>query len=118
MFVARNLPRTVRILVTVAGMAMELQQSSTGIHSPTVTRIECVRGADIGQSNAADAPFWIVCMTGRFVNLRTPPGTPAQVMRSGFYVVDDATGAVVGFGGSGSPEDGASQPPSHLEKGR
>ncbi len=89
------------------------------------TKVEWVRGSDVGfapssspEVGAADVPVWIVRLTGRFVDLRTPPGVPAQVLGAGFHLVDDATGEIVGRGGRGQPAGGAPQSPSRLTKGR
>lgn len=42
---------------------------------------------------------WTVRMHGRFVNLRTPPGVPAQVTDRGFVEIEDATGHAIAWGG-------------------
>ncbi|MEB2343191.1 MAG: hypothetical protein OZ948_00435 [Deltaproteobacteria bacterium] len=79
-----------------------------------ITALECVRGDDIGRAGST-APFWIVRVEGHFVNLRTPPGCPAQVAPEGFYVIDDATGSMVARGFVGGRFTG---PCDRLQKGR
>lgn len=63
---------------------------------------------------------WIVRIHGRFVNLRTPPGVPAQVTDRGFVEIEDATGHAIAWGGMrpsfprlANPREG-----QRLEKGR
>lgn len=109
----------------VAASALALQQDSIDAQSPgassparsaepalrpdapAITSIECIRGTEFrsamtGATGAdADDPLWIVRMTGRFINYRTPAGVPTQARRTGFYVIDDTSGDVVAYGSGG-----------------
>src|SRR3990170_3562974 len=41
---------------------------------------------------------WVVRATGTFVGQRVPPGNPPIVADTGYLIIDDATGEVVGMG--------------------
>jgi hypothetical protein len=116
-------PRMSPAAVVEIALAQQRASIAPGRPAPTVTAVECVHGRDVGLASPppapdATAPYWIVRMTGRFVNLRTPPGVPAQVFGSGFYVIDDASGEAVGRGGSGPALGGTTESPARLIKGR
>jgi hypothetical protein len=43
-------------------------------------------------------PVWVVRARGRFVGRHTPPGVPAVVGKSGYFVIDDNSGDVLEMG--------------------
>jgi hypothetical protein len=79
-----------------------ITRSGAGSGVRRVTAVRCARAADVGMRHLGpDALLWIVHVEGRFVNLRTPLGCPAQVASKAFHVISDATGEVVAWGLSG-----------------
>ncbi|MEW6224564.1 MAG: hypothetical protein AB1627_08025 [Chloroflexota bacterium] len=52
-----------------------------------------------GQGRApAPGIQWLVRAEGTFVNNRTPPGAEPMVATSGYFVIADADGSILGFG--------------------
>jgi hypothetical protein len=41
---------------------------------------------------------WLVRAEGTFTNVRTPPGVEAMVARSGYLIISDADGSIIGSG--------------------
>jgi len=69
--------------------------SMTATTAVGVARLE--PGAGGGQPSAAGVE-WLVRAEGTFTNERTPPGAAPMVATSGFFVISDADGSLVGFG--------------------
>jgi hypothetical protein len=57
-----------------------------------------VRPAHIVSVSATTGGRWRVVAEGTFTNTRTPPRASPGVASSGYFVIDDATGGVIGFG--------------------
>ena len=72
--------RIVRMTVTTSGAA---------------GRVEPGTGSDVRMPNSI---VWVVRAFGTFTNRRTPPGGEPGVAGSGFYVIADADGSILGFG--------------------
>lgn len=74
---------------------------------PQILSLHCLPGSQAHKAEARLPSFdfprhsmvWFVKARGTFVNYRTPPGVPAQIRHTGFYVIDDATGKVLAWGG-------------------
>lgn len=99
---------------TPVGRAAVDWAGSDGSSGSKVVSVECIDGQEIRSAYShpsmhSDAPIWIVRMHGTFIESRTGGG-PARVKTKAYYVVDDATGEVIGFGSSSARR--ASSPPS------
>jgi hypothetical protein len=69
--------------------------SITATTSAGVARLE----PDAGQRQPPDPGIeWLVQAEGTFTNERTPPGAAAMVASSGFFVIADGDGSIIGFG--------------------
>jgi hypothetical protein len=62
---------------------------------PSVTRSA---GAPDAGSPDAQSIVWFVRAHGTFVGLHTPPGIQPAVASTGYFIIDDASGTVVGMG--------------------
>jgi hypothetical protein len=69
--------------------------SMTATTAAGVARLEPNLG--LGQP-AAPGVQWLVRAEGTFTNIRTPPGAKPAVASSGYFVISDADGGVLGFG--------------------
>jgi hypothetical protein len=61
-----------------------------------VARFEPAAGRPLGAENIG--PVWLVRANGRFVGGHGPPGSAPVEADSGYYVVSDADGGVLGMG--------------------
>lgn len=68
--------------------------SVTATTAAGVARLE----PDSGQGPPLAGVEWLVRAEGTFTNNRTPPGAEPMVATSGYFVISDADGGVVGFG--------------------
>jgi hypothetical protein len=75
---------------TIRGM-VALKASDLGSVEPDA-------GAAPAGSSAGDSVLWVVRATGTFVGDRVPPGAKPIVESTGYFVVDDSTGEIVGMG--------------------
>jgi len=88
--------------LTAEEIVDRITRSGAGSGVRRVTAVRCARAADVGMHHLGpEALLWIVRVEGRFVNLRTPLGCPAQVASKAFHMISDATGEVVAWGLSG-----------------
>lgn len=60
--------------------------------------IEPTAGSPAEGSPDGDSTVWIVRASGSFVGLRVPPGAKPIAADSGYFLVDDKTGEIVGMG--------------------
>lgn len=94
---------------TVQGIAEQhlgsMQTMAAGGQAIAIQKISAV-AADRVTSVEAAAPVetdatgirWVVRATGTFVGQRVPLGNPPIVADTGYLIIDDATGEVVGMG--------------------
>lgn len=82
--------------------------------APRVLSLDCIHATDIRSviphsgASFEEKTVWVVRAEGRFVK-RVPLGPPI-VNTTGYYVIDDATGEIVG---RGSPADPPTPPPGN-----
>jgi hypothetical protein len=69
--------------------------SMTATTAAGIARLEPHAGQ--GQAPAPGVQ-WLVRAEGTFVNNRTPPGAEPMVATSGYFVISDADGSILGFG--------------------
>lgn len=81
--IATIAPRVVKAVFTSRGEAAKIEP---GIGAP-----------DPGTPEAARR-VWVVRAEGRFVGDRVPPGADPVIGRTGYLVIDDATGEIIGMG--------------------
>jgi hypothetical protein len=60
--------------------------------------LEPEAGAPVDGSPDAAATVWVVRAEGAFVGLRVPPGAKPIHSATGYFIVDDATGEIIGMG--------------------
>jgi hypothetical protein len=70
---------------------------------PVIISMSAIAGPDLPQVDPRMSPnpypvVWYVRATGAFTSFRVPFGVPPIRGRSGCYLIDDATGNVVGMG--------------------
>jgi hypothetical protein len=70
--------------------------SANAVRGGDLTSVE--PGAGSPEGAAANAIFWIVRGRGTFVGRFSPSGTGPFVGATGYVIIDDATGEVVGMG--------------------
>ena len=71
--------------------------SITAVRASDVKVVEPRAGApDVGSGD--DEAIWVVRATGSFVGLHVPPGDAPIVKQTGYLLIDDASGDVVGMG--------------------
>lgn len=97
-------PSTVQQIAEQHLASMQTMAAGQG-PAAVVQRISAVAADRVATLEAA-APVelevagirWVVRATGTFVGLRVPPGQPPIVNDTGYIIIDDATGEVVGMG--------------------
>jgi hypothetical protein len=70
--------------------------SMTATTAEGVVRLEPAAGA--GSSLTASVVVWLVRAEGTFTNVRTPPGVEPMIARSGYLIISDADGSIIGSG--------------------
>jgi hypothetical protein len=91
-----------KVLAQLASMGTPV--SNARILSMTVTTganaadYEAGSGRPGPDSPEAKAVVWVVRAEGSFVGLRVPPGAKPITSSTGYFIIDDATGDVVGMG--------------------
>lgn len=63
-----------------------------------VASVELGAGSTSAGSPEADAVVWVVRAEGTFIGTRVPPGAKPIVGSTGYFILDDATGDVIGMG--------------------
>ncbi|HEY3548959.1 MAG TPA: hypothetical protein VGK17_23035 [Propionicimonas sp.] len=63
-----------------------------------VSAVEPGAGGPVDGSPDAATTVWVVRAEGSFVGLRVPPGAKPIHSTTGYFIVDDATGEIVGMG--------------------
>ncbi len=85
------------------------QLATMGTATPKILSLTVTTGdrvtdfqADAGKPQAgsaeASAVVWLVRAEGSFVGMRVPPGAKPITSTTGYFLIDDATGEVVGMG--------------------
>lgn len=71
---------------------------------PRILAISAVAGADLDSADphlSAHPEYgtlWLVVAEGRFIGLDRPYGAPPIVGSRGYYLIDDSTGRIIGWG--------------------
>jgi hypothetical protein len=94
--------------IAIAQNDIALMARSVGAaESSTVLKATAARGADVdsvepgagtAEGEQAESVYWVVRARGTFVGARGPAGSSDRVAATGYIVIDDATGDVVGMG--------------------
>jgi hypothetical protein len=79
--------------MAAGGQTIAIQKISA-VGADRVTGVE----AAVPVETDATGIRWVVRATGTFVGQRVPPGNPPIVADTGYLIIDDATGEVVGMG--------------------
>jgi hypothetical protein len=88
------------------GMAGERNGAGAAID---IVSVEAANGADVPRLTGTDLPvnngmddseavFWVIKANGPFYGDHVPPGQPPALGKSGYFVIGDATGDLVGWG--------------------
>jgi hypothetical protein len=70
----------------------------TVLRMSDVASVESGAGAPSADSPDAGTVVWAVRAEGTFVGLRVPPGAKPIVGSTGYFILDDATGEILGMG--------------------
>ncbi len=73
-------------------------KSMTVVPMSELAAVESGAGAPVDGSPDAAATVWVVRAEGAFVGLRVPPGAKPIHSATGYFIVDDATGDIIGMG--------------------
>ncbi len=68
------------------------------VTATTVAGVASLEPRSGHQEPPAPGIQWLVRAEGTFTNNRTPPGASPMVAATGFFVIGDADGGVIGFG--------------------